>query len=300
MTVEPVPPRRALRTAATGAVGVAPGSVALIGSGPGDPDLLTLRAARLLGSADVVLHDALVDPRVFDLVAEDAELIDVGKRKGRPLSQDLICNLLVALARDGRRVVRLKGGDPFVFGRGGEEALALARAGVPCTVVPGVSSAVAAPAAAGIPVTHRRLARSFTVVTGHTDADVGTDPCGHQGVDRDVRTDTDGPDWTALARTGGTLVILMGVTHRGRIAAALMEGGLDPDTPAAAVSAAATVDQTIRRCRLADLGRVEVQAPAVLVVGAVAALDVTAIDPAAASTDGGSDPLSALVSQVAV
>ena len=152
------------------------------------------------------------------LVGPGAELIDVGKRKGAPVAQELICALLVTLARDGRRVVRLKGGDPFVFGRGGEEALALAEAGIPCTVVPGVSSAVAAPAAAGIPVTHRMTSRSFTVVTGHT------------------ATDTAEPDWDALARVGGTIVVLMGVSRRGRIAAALIGGGLDPDTPVAAVT----------------------------------------------------------------
>jgi uroporphyrin-III C-methyltransferase len=170
--------------------------------------------------------------------------------------QELICTLLVELARSGRRVVRLKGGDPYVFGRGGEEALALAEAGVRCRVVPGVSSAVAAPALAGIPVTHRGLSTSFTVVTGHT-ADAASEP-----------------DWRGLAAAGGTLVVLMGVTQRARIARELIAGGLSPDTPAAAVTGAATDAQVVGRCRLADLGSLPVEPPAVLVVGAVAALDL--------------------------
>ncbi|MEI2640198.1 MAG: uroporphyrinogen-III C-methyltransferase [Microthrixaceae bacterium] len=243
------------------------GSVTLIGAGPGDPELLTLKAVRVLGEAEVVLHDALIDQRVLGLAHPDAELIDVGKRKGKPVSQVMICELLVALARDGKRVVRLKGGDPFVFGRGGEEALALGAAGITCDVVPGVSSSVAAPALAGIPVTHRELSRSFTVVTGTT-AD-----------------GTNGADWAALAKTGGTLVILMGVTHRGDIARALITGGLDPQTPAAAISDAASEFQAVSRCSLVDLGDLEVASPAVLVIGAVAALDVLdTADPNVAAT----------------
>ena len=185
-------------------------SVALVGAGPGDPDLLTVRAARLLAAAEVVVHDALVGSGVLDLVPPEAELIDVGKRPGRPVPQELISTLLVVLARSGRRVVRLKGGDPFVFGRGGEEALALLEAGVPFEVVPGVSSAVAAPAAAGIPITHRGVAAAFTVVTGHRRAG-----------EPDV-------DWRSLARVGGTVVVLMGVSQRATIAAELIAGGLDP------------------------------------------------------------------------
>ena len=189
------------------------GSVALVGAGPGDPELLTLRAARLLADADVVVYDALVDERVLALARPDAELIDVGKRPGRGVPQQLISALLVQLGEQGERVVRLKGGDPFVFGRGGEEALVLAAAGVPCTVVPGVSSVLAAPAAAGVPVTHRAVSAHFTVVTGHR---------AHGG---------DEPDWAALARVGGTLVIVMGVAQRARIAAALIDGGLPGATP---------------------------------------------------------------------
>jgi uroporphyrin-III C-methyltransferase len=230
--------------------------VALVGAGPGDPELLTVRAARLLAEADVVVHDALVDRRVLDLAHPAAELIDVGKRPGRGVAQELISALLVELGRGGRRVVRLKGGDPFVFGRGGEEALALAAAGIPCTVVPGISSALAAPAAAGVPLTHRGVSASFTVVTGH-------------------RVDgADEPDWAALARTGGTLVVLMGVAGRAHIADRLVAGGLDPATPVATTMSATTGAEEIVRCRLDQLGVVDVRSPAVLVIGAVAALDL--------------------------
>ena len=140
--------------------------VALVGAGPGDPELLTLRAARLIASADVILYDRLVGDAILALASADAELIDVGKRPGGSHTQELINDLLVSCAESGRRVVRLKGGDPFVFGRGGEEVEALARRGIECEVVPGISSALAAPAAAGIPVTHRRVSRAVTIVTG--------------------------------------------------------------------------------------------------------------------------------------
>ena len=181
--------------------------VFLVGAGPGDPELLTVRAARLLASADVVVHDALVSDAVLALAPPTAELIDVGKRPGRGVPQDLINVLLVQLAQAGRTVVRLKGGDPFVFGRGGEEAQTLAEAGIAVEVVPGISSAVGAPAAAGIPVTYRGMSASFTVVTGHRQH--GETPV----------------NWAALAQTGGTIVVLMGVAERGIIAAALVEIG---------------------------------------------------------------------------
>ena len=186
-------------------------SVALVGAGPGDPDLLTLKAARLLATAEVVVHDALVGDGVLALIPARRERIDVGKRPGRPTPQELISALLVELGRQGRRVVRLKGGDPFVFGRGGEEAEALADAGVPFEIVPGITSSVAAPAAAGIPVTHRGVSAAFTVVTGHRRAG-----------EPDV-------DWRSLAKVGGTIVVLMGVSQRATIAAELIAGGLARD-----------------------------------------------------------------------
>jgi uroporphyrin-III C-methyltransferase len=227
-------------------------SVALVGAGPGDPELLTLKAARLLSDAEVVVHDALVGEGVLAMIPDSAERIDVGKRPGRPTPQELISALLVELGRQGKRVVRLKGGDPFVFGRGGEEAEALALAGVPFEVVSGITSSVAAPAAAGIPITHRGVSAAFTVVTGHRRAG-----------EPDV-------DWQSLARVGGTIVILMGVSQRALIAAELMAGGLDPSTPVAAVESATTDAQVVGRWTLGELPTADVTSPAVIVVGAVA------------------------------
>ncbi|MDQ3470665.1 MAG: uroporphyrinogen-III C-methyltransferase [Actinomycetota bacterium] len=234
-------------------------TVFLVGAGPGDPELLTLKAARLLASADVVVHDALVGDGVLAMIPDGTELIDVGKRPGRPVPQELISTLLVQLGRAGRRVVRLKGGDPFVFGRGGEEAAALRDAGVAFEVVPGISSAVAAPAAAGVPVTHRGVAAAFTVVTGH-----------RQAGEPDV-------DWRSLAAVGGTIVVLMGVAQRGAIAAELIAGGLDTATPVAAVQSATTDGQVTARCRLDELSTTEVRSPAALVIGPVAALDLRSV-----------------------
>jgi uroporphyrin-III C-methyltransferase len=231
------------------------GLVALVGAGPGDPDLLTLRAARLLADADVVVHDALVGDGVLDLIPAGAERIDVGKRPGRPTPQEMISALLVELGRQGKRVVRLKGGDPFVFGRGGEEAAALAEAGVPFEIVPGITSSVAAPAAAGIPVTHRGVSAAFTVVTGHRRAG-----------EPDV-------DWRSLAKVGGTVVVLMGVAQRAAISAELIAGGLDPSTPVAAIESATTDAQVVARCELSKLADTDVRSPAVIVIGAVAAYE---------------------------
>jgi uroporphyrin-III C-methyltransferase len=230
-------------------------SVALVGAGPGDPELLTLKAARLLSTAEVVVHDALVGEGVLALIPDSAERIDVGKRPGRPTPQEMISALLVELGRQGKRVVRLKGGDPFVFGRGGEEAEALACAGVPFVIVPGITSSVAAPAAAGIPVTHRGVSAAFTVVTGHRRAG-----------EPDV-------DWRSLARVGGTIVVLMGVSQRATIAAELLAGGLDPTTPVAAVESATTDAQVVGRWTLGELADADVHAPAVIVIGAVAAFE---------------------------
>lgn len=232
-------------------------TVFLVGAGPGDPELMTVRAARLLGEADVVVHDALVGGGVLQLIPDSVERVDVGKRPGQPVPQDDISALLVELGRQGKRVVRLKGGDPYVFGRGGEEARALAEAGIAFEVVPGITSSIAAPAAAGIPVTYRGVSAAFTVVTGH-----------RRPGEPDI-------DWRSLARVGGTIVILMGVSQRATIAAELIAGGLDPATPVAAIHSATTDRQTIGRWTLTDLGDAPVQSPAVIVVGPVADFDVT-------------------------
>ncbi len=231
--------------------------ISLVGAGPGDPELLTIRGLRRLQAADVVVHDALVGTGVLALARPDAELVDVGKRPGAPVPQELINELLIQLVRSGRNIVRLKGGDPFVFGRGGEEALALIRAGLDFEVVPGVSSVIAAPAAAGIPVTHRGVSASFTVVTGHRQR-------GEAAV-----------NWHALAQVGGTIVVLMGVAQRGAIAAALIEGGLPADTPVAAIRHATSAEQHIVRCALLELADAAVESPATIVIGAVAAFDLT-------------------------
>ncbi|WP_432090490.1 uroporphyrinogen-III C-methyltransferase [Streptomyces sp. NRRL F-5630] len=236
--------------------------VALVGGGPGDPDLITVRGRRLLAEADVVVADRL-GPR--DLLAElppHVEVIDAAKIPyGRAMAQEAINEALIAHAKAGKSVVRLKGGDPFVFGRGMEEAQALAEAGIPCTVVPGISSAVSVPAAVGIPVTHRGVAHEFTVVSGHVAPD-------------DPRSLV---DWQALARLRGTLVILMGVDKLVAIAEALVRHGRDPETPVALVQEGTTAAQRRVDARLATAAETarahDVRPPAVIVVGAVAALD---------------------------
>ncbi len=234
-------------------------TVFLVGAGPGDPGLLTRRGAEVLALADVVVYDRLAAPALLDLAPPGAERISVGKAPGRAeAGQDEINALLVAHARDGKRVVRLKGGDPFVFGRGGEEAEALQSAGVAFEVVPGVTSALAAPAYAGIPVTHRGLARSVTIVTGH----------------EDPTQDAAGVDWASLARAGGTLVILMGASRIDAIAGALRDAGLPADTPVAAVQRGTRPDQATLRATLATIGDAAPAAPAAIVVGPVAALDL--------------------------
>ena len=235
-------------------------TVHLVGAGPGDPELLTVRAARLIREAEVIVHDSLVDSSVLALARPGAELVDVGKKPGRPTPQELINALLVHLGAEGRNVVRLKGGDPYVFGRGGEEADALRSAGIDFTVVPGVSSAISAPAAAGIPVTHRGVSVGFTVVTGHRESG------GSSSI-----------NWEALAQVGGTIVVLMGVAQRGDIAAQLADAGLSLDTPVAAVHRATTGDETVVRCALRELATTPIESPAVLVIGAVASLDVRSI-----------------------
>ncbi len=236
-------------------------TVYLVGAGPGDPGLLTVRGAEVLRAADVVVHDRLADASLLELAPAGARRIDVGKAPGGPVHQDEISALLVAEGQAGRAVVRLKGGDPFVFGRGGEEALALAAAGVPFEVVPGITSAVAVPAYAGVPVTHRGLATSFTVVTGHS----------RHAVDRET-------NWEALAAAGGTIVVLMGVAHRDLVATRLLAGGLAPETPVIATRWGTRPEQTSVRMRLDELGATPLEPPVTLVIGAVAGLDLAWYD----------------------
>jgi uroporphyrin-III C-methyltransferase len=232
-------------------------TVYLVGAGPGDPGLFTLRGAELLQQCDVVVHDRLIGHELLNMAPAHAERVDVGKARGSaPVSQDQINAILVARGQAGLCVVRLKGGDPFVFARGGEEALALTAAGVPFECVPGVSSALAAPAAAGIPLTLRSEVLSFTVVSGHHAA-----------------ATPESANWEAIAATRGTIVILMGSTGIGEIAARLRCGGLAPDTPVAAVRWATTQRQEVTRATLATIGQADVQAPSTIIVGSLAAVD---------------------------
>jgi uroporphyrinogen III methyltransferase / synthase len=237
------------------------GRVALVGAGPGDPGLLTVRGRDLLREADAVVHDRLAHPAILELARPEAERIYVGKAFGRHvLEQEELSNLLVFLASQGKKVVRLKGGDPFVYGRGGEEADALRRAGIPFEIVPGVSSAVAAPAYAGIPVTDRRFASSVVFVSGHRHPE---DP------DNTV-------DWPGLAASVDTIVILMGLRHLGALAEALIDGGKAPDTPTAAIEWGTHDHQRTVVASLSGIGRAVVEAglgsPTVVVVGDVVAL----------------------------
>ncbi|HVP60229.1 MAG TPA: uroporphyrinogen-III C-methyltransferase [Myxococcaceae bacterium] len=235
-----------------------PGLVSLVGAGPGDAELLTLRAVARLNAADVVFYDALVD-RATLRHAPRARWAYVGKRAGRPsISQGTIERLMIRRALRGERVVRLKSGDPFVFGRGGEEALALAKAGIPCEVVPGVSTAVAAPGLAGIPVTHRGLSTAFVVVSGHAEAAFS-------------------PVLRSLEPGAATVVVLMGLQTRARLADALLARGWDPGIPAAILLSAGTPEARSWRGTLATLGSCELPAqhpdlPGVLVIGASVAV----------------------------
>lgn len=234
---------------------VGAGRVALVGGGPGDPGLITARGRRLLAEADVVVVDRLAPVALLAELDEDVVVIDVGKAPdNHPVPQEEINRLLVEHAQAGRRVVRLKGGDPFVLGRGGEEALSCAEAGVRCEVVPGVTSAVAVPAAAGIPVTHRGLSRQFTVVSAHRERGAGT-------------------NWEALARLDGTLVLLMGVAALTEGAAALIEHGRAPSTPVAVIENGTTPRQRTTTATLGTIAEMAAQrgvrAPAVVVVGDV-------------------------------
>lgn len=237
--------------------------VTLVGGGPGAWDLVTVRGMRALQDADVILTDHLGPTAELDRLCDTTakEIIDVSKLPyGRQVTQDKTNELLIEHALAGRRVVRLKGGDPFVFGRGFEELTACREAGIACEVVPGVTSAVSVPAAAGVPATQRGMVHSFTVVSGHM-------PPGHP---------KSLVDWDALARVGGTLAVIMGVRHAAAIADALLAGGLPGQTPAAVVQEGTTAEQRGFRCTLATLGetmeREEIAAPAVYVIGEVAGL----------------------------
>ncbi|ELZ89785.1 uroporphyrinogen-III C-methyltransferase [Haloferax sulfurifontis] len=235
------------------------GTVHLVGSGPGDPELLTMKAARLIDEADVVLHDKLPGPEILGMIpAEKRE--DVGKRAGGEWTpQEYTNNRLVELAREGKDVVRLKGGDPFVFGRGGEEMEHLADNGIPFEVVPGITSAVAGPGSAGIPVTHRDHVSSVSFVTGH----------------EDPTKDESAVDWDALAATGGTLVVLMGVGKLPLYTAELREAGVDGDTPVALIERATWPDMRVATGTLDTIVDVrdeaDIEPPAITVIGEVAA-----------------------------
>lgn len=234
------------------------GRVYLVGSGPGDPDLMTVKAKRLIEEADVILHDKLPGPAILDSIPADARE-DVGKRAGgERTSQEHTNRRMVELARDGQTVVRLKGGDPFVFGRGGEEAEYLAAHDVPFEIVPGVTSAVAGPSVAGIPLTHRDHASSVSFVTGH----------------EDPTKDESAVDWEALAATGGTIVVLMGVGKLPAYTEELLDAGMDADTPVALVERATWPDQRVACGTLETIvdlrDREGIEPPALTIIGRVA------------------------------
>jgi uroporphyrin-III C-methyltransferase/precorrin-2 dehydrogenase/sirohydrochlorin ferrochelatase len=242
------------------------GAAALVGAGPGDPELLTLKAKRLIERADVILYDKLVGPGILDLARREARRIDVGKRCGRhAMSQEAINRLLVEEVRQGRRLVRLKGGDPFVFGRGGEELEALRAAGAEVEVVPGITAAIAAAAQLGVPLTHRGLSRTLHLVTAH------------------------GPelDWAALAGAEATLALYMGTRTLEEVAAKLIAAGRDAATPAAAIENATRPDERQVVGTLADIGgkvaALELEGPTLVLVGAVVGLAGAARASAAAA-----------------
>lgn len=236
-----------------------PGTIYLVGAGPGDPKLITLHGREVLMSADAVVHDRLISPDLLKLARLGARIEDAGKAPGRASrSQEEINDLLIELARQGLSVCRLKGGDPFVFGRGGEEVLAARAAGIPVVVVPGISSALAGPTAADVPVTHRGVESSFTVVTGH-----------------DARSAGDaGVNWERVAATPGSIVVLMGVGNLGTIARKLIQGGRPSDEPVRVVERATLPGQRVVSGTLASIEQLAqeagLKAPAVIVVGPVA------------------------------
>ena len=250
------------------------GTVYLVGAGPGDPELLTLTAHRLLRSCDALVHDSLVPKALLDLVPSHCEQHFVGKRRGHhSVPQPSTNALLAELAARHHTVVRLKGGDPFLFGRGGEEAAHLARQGIAVEVVPGVTAGIAAPAYAGIPVTHRRAGSSVTFVTGHEEIDKGRP----------------GVDWRGLARSSDGLVIYMGLHNLRRIVEELVAGGLDPATPAAVIQQGTVRGQRLLLASLGELAdQVEAQgfaSPSIVVVGEVVAQRVEACGPEPADAE---------------
>ncbi len=233
----------------------------LVGAGPGDPGLLTVRGLDLIRRADVIVHDSLIGMSLLDEARKDVELVDVGKRGSHhKAEQEEINSILVRKAQEGKLVVRLKGGDPFLFGRGGEEAEELVEAGLKVHVVPGVTSSISVPALAGIPLTHRDHASMVTILTGH------------EGAHKEEEI----IDWSLLARLGGTIVIMMGMSNLDKNMQRLMEGGIDPSTPVAVIEKGSTPEQRMvsadvstiaQRCKSLGIG-----APAVVVVGSVASL----------------------------
>jgi uroporphyrin-III C-methyltransferase len=256
------------------------GFVHLVGAGPGDPELLTVKAARVIAHAQVVVYDQLVGAGVLELLPRHAHRIYAGKQQGcHALPQSEINRLLVALARRGRRVVRLKGGDPYVFGRGGEEAEHLARHGIPFEVVPGVTSASGAAASIGVPLTHRGLARAVVFATGHL---------------QDGSLDL---DWTALARPGQTVVIYMGITRVADICEQLVAHGLPPRTPAATVERATTAAERVVTATVgtlaAEAAAAGVRPPALIVVGEVVALRAVLAPPVDAASHQATRPMRA-------
>jgi uroporphyrin-III C-methyltransferase/precorrin-2 dehydrogenase/sirohydrochlorin ferrochelatase len=241
---------------------VSDGEAWIVGAGPGDPELLTLKAARALRDADVILHDRLVAPAILDMARKDAEFISVGKQAGKPsISQDEINKQLVELVTAGHRVCRLKGGDPFIFGRGGEEIAALEAAGLRWQVVPGITAASGCAAATGIPLTHRHTARSLLLTTASTADDDG-----------------DAPDWQALSRPEQTVVFYMGVSKTGSICSNLIDAGQSPACPAAIIENGCTPRQRVITGTLESLPQLaenaRITSPALLIIGEVAALAV--------------------------
>ncbi len=241
---------------------VKPGEVWLVGAGPGDPRLLTIMAIKAIQTADAIIHDALIDTRVLDLAQKGAKIIYVGKRGGMASSsQPEITATLIELAQAGHAVVRLKGGDPFVFGRGGEEAEELAKAGIGFRIIPGITAGLAGPAMMGIPATTRKTNHAVILATGHR-----------------VKDDQDGENWRALARTGQPIILYMAMKRLEEIMLALADGGLDQNTPVAIISSATMKDEKVLRTTLKqaihDVKQNAMPSPAIVVVGAIAAIKI--------------------------